>query len=338
MRNADCPIDFVITWVDGSDPNWLEEKRRCLPDSVAEEFDGGDARFRQWDTLKYLFRGIEECCPWVNRVHFVTWGHLPEWLNVENERLSIVRHEDFIPERYLPTFKSSTIEFNFHRIENLAEHFVNFNDDMLILKDASPDDFFHNGLPRETAIEVPSRISKGVKYFSDINNVGIINAHFNKRQAVKQNIACWYSLKYGKRLLHTLAMLGYPQFTGFYNNHLPYSFLKKSFEEAWEVEGDTLDQVCARKLRHVLDVNQNLMVDWQLATGQFASRSPKVGRAFHLCEMADVLAAADYIRGRKGLFACVNDTNALGDDYLRANETIVEALEEIFPTKSSFER
>ena len=37
-------IDFVITWVDGADPEWLKEKKHYLPDT-----DTDPRRFRDWD-------------------------------------------------------------------------------------------------------------------------------------------------------------------------------------------------------------------------------------------------------------------------------------------------
>ena len=47
-----------------------------------------------------------------------------------------------MPEEYLPTFNSAAIELNLHRIEGLSENFVFFNDDMYLIQDVKPDDFF----------------------------------------------------------------------------------------------------------------------------------------------------------------------------------------------------
>ena len=95
---------------------------------VSVDIDDRIERYRDWEILKYLFRSIENFAPWVNNVYFVTCGHLPAWLNTECPKLQIVSHKDFIPEKYLPTFNSHSIEWNFHRIKNLSEHFVYFND------------------------------------------------------------------------------------------------------------------------------------------------------------------------------------------------------------------
>ena len=108
------PIDFVIIWVDGADPKWCEEESKYLPKSSFE--DDKEVRYRDWDNLQYWFRAVEAYTPWVRTIHFVTWGHLPKWLKADHPKLHIVKHEDFIPEEYLPTFNSHTIELNLHRL------------------------------------------------------------------------------------------------------------------------------------------------------------------------------------------------------------------------------
>ena len=80
-------------WVDGSDPAWLDEKKKYTP---TEEADDRDERYRDWNLLKYWFRGVEKYAPWVRKIHFVTWGHVPSWLDTDNDKLHIVKHEDFI--------------------------------------------------------------------------------------------------------------------------------------------------------------------------------------------------------------------------------------------------
>ena len=96
------PIDIVIPWVDGSDPAWLKEKRIYLKDNKTTVLEHN---FRDWGLLKYWFRGVEKNLPWVRKIYFVTWGHLPTWLNTDNPKLVVVNHRDYIPVDYLPTFR-----------------------------------------------------------------------------------------------------------------------------------------------------------------------------------------------------------------------------------------
>jgi glycosyltransferase involved in cell wall biosynthesis len=74
-------IDFIVIWVDGDDPKWQEEFNR-----YAFNLDGDKkkSRFRDWDNLRYLFRAFEVFTPWVHKIHFVTWGHLPPWLRTNH--------------------------------------------------------------------------------------------------------------------------------------------------------------------------------------------------------------------------------------------------------------
>ena len=88
-------IDIVVPWVNGADPMWLSEKRKY--DGSTKDFDTSDSRYRDWNLLPFFFRGIEKNMPWVNKVFFVTWGHVPEWLNTEAEKLVIVPHSTQIP-------------------------------------------------------------------------------------------------------------------------------------------------------------------------------------------------------------------------------------------------
>ena len=102
------PIDIVIPWVDPNDPAWQAEKRK-YHDPGNEEADAREIRYRDWDNLKYVFRSIEKCAPWVRKVHFITCGQIPEWMNVNNPKLHLVNHTDYIPAEYLTTFSSQVI-------------------------------------------------------------------------------------------------------------------------------------------------------------------------------------------------------------------------------------
>ena len=92
-----APIDAVITWVNGSDPVWLKLKARTkqlasgLPldcinglNSSCESREGdGDNRYRDNDELRYNFRSLDKYAPWLRRIHLVTNGQVPNWLNIE---------------------------------------------------------------------------------------------------------------------------------------------------------------------------------------------------------------------------------------------------------------
>ena len=340
------PIDFVITWVDGSDPAWLAEKARWTGDAAAAAehgvdgaiYEDRDIRFRDWGLLRYWFRGVERFTPWVRTVYFLTWGHVPAWLDTSHPKLHVVRHEEFIPSEYLPTFSSHTIEWNMHRVPGLAERFVYFNDDMFLLKETCPEVFFKRGLPCGEAVLSPRRVLKEDWFFVPITNGALLNEHFSPRECIKASPGKWLNPLYGADVLRTILLLPYPKFFALKEDHLPHSFLKSSFDKVWAAEPEFIDATCRHRVRVNTDANQWLVEWWQYCEGAFMPRSPKVGRVFGGAgrDSDGIDAAVDYISHQRGHMVCVND-NALIGDVDAARAAIAAAFEQILPERSSFE-
>ena len=87
----------------------------------------------------------------------------------------------------MPTFNSHTIELNLHRIPDLAEQFVYFNDDTVLLNTVAPKGFFKSGLPKETCGLDLLRFDSWSIAFIDVNNIALINDVFDKILFLKQN-------------------------------------------------------------------------------------------------------------------------------------------------------
>lgn len=345
------PIDFVITWVDGSDPAWQAQKAQysAPKKAAAPKGDSRNTRYRDWDNLQYWFRAVEKFAPWVNRIHFVTWGHLPKWLNTEHPKLNIVKHTDYIPEEYLPTFSSRPIDMNLHRIPGIAEHFVYFNDDMFLTQPVKPEDFFLNGLPRDSAIQQPIRFDRpGVKkgdkakkvtnYMAPAYNMIVINFHFDKRQVMKQHRDKWFARCYGKGNLKNWMLNQWSYFPGFVNCHIPYSYCKATYEEVWDKEFDTLNQACIHKFRQESDVNHQVFSYWQMASGNFAPRSPHIGRQFFLTsDEKRNQALYDALNRQTYKMICMND-DVYGENFEQVMEHVNRCFAALLPDKSGFER
>ena len=338
-------LDFVITWVDGNDPVWQEEKAKYSGKSTG---DGRAKRYRDWEFLQYWFRGIEKCAPWVNQIHFVTCGHLPSWLNTEHPKLHIVNHKDYIPEKYLPTFSCRPIELNMHKIPRLSDNFVYFNDDMFLLQPVDESFFFKKGLPCDTAIlqasyirgnDVNGNFLKPENYnTSNIMNLIPINRNFNKKQSIKKNLWKWFSPVYGTAVIRTMLLLPWADFTGFKNLHLPYSYRKKTLEEVWEKEEYLMDHACMHKFRDFSDVSSRLFSFWQIAKGDFYPRSPKAGLYYSISnDRAKNEKLFDAITSRKHKMVCINDEYS-GDDFDGVKQKLINCFEHAFPEKSSFEK
>lgn len=347
------PIDFVLTWVDGNDPEWLRARESHIPEHLMMN---GKERYRDWDNLQYLFRAFETFTPWVNKIYFVTYGHLPAWLNTSHPKLVIVKHQDFMDETNLPVFNSHPIEINFHRIKGLSERFVYFNDDCFILRALEPEVFFRDGLPVNVAIA--NVMSDSVIAPIILNNLELINKNFNrhfgqkltKRQIIFKHFNKWFNWGYGLKMLDTLLLLKWRVFTGFVEYHQAQPMLKSTYLEVWDKEPETLLATSKSKFRSPTDVSQYLFRNWQIVKGQFSPDTYKnafVRRKYvELRTVADVDRACDDILQGDYQMYCLNDAMSKGR-YTQQDVTIegieysksriCETLERILPNKSAFE-
>lgn len=330
----DIKIDFVITWVDGSDKEWLKEKRKY---NLKENKTDTKNRYRDMETLKYWFRSVEKFAPWVNKIYFITWGHIPKWLNTKNKKLVIVNHKDYIPSVYLPTYNSNCIELNIFRLKDLSENFVLFNDDMFIIRKMKKTDFFKNNLPCEEYAENINMPRGYYDYFShlSLNNIGIVNKYFNKRKIMKTYFFKLINLKYGINNLRTLCLLPWKNFSLIYDPHLPVSLKKSQLKELWDIEYTACDNTCKNRFRENTDINQYLIRYFQLLKGKFIPRRHGVGQMYSL--NSNIEQIRKVFKKRKIKMICLND-NETGYDFEKRKQDVINIFERKFPNKSSFEK
>ena len=333
-------IDFVITWVDGSDETWQQEKRETLlHQGLSEKVDDRKERYREWDNLQYWFRGVEKYAPWVRKIHFVTWGHLPKWLNTEHPRIHIVNHKDFIPEEYRPTFNSHTIEWNFHRIPDLAEQFVYFNDDIFLTNRVCQEDFFKNGKPVDMLALQPdvANTDNPVMPYIYLNNVMVLAKYFDKRRNMKEQPGAYFHLGYPPMyFFYNMLELAFPRFTGFYTVHGPSPLLKDTYRKLWSMEPELLHRVCSHPFRHKEDISQYVLREYQKLSGEFVPANVRKMCGYYDVEAYNKKLVKAICRQEKKI-VCINDSNH-DIDFEKAKNEINTALEQIFPERSSFEK
>lgn len=329
-------IDFVILWVDGNDPAWRQEKSKYDGSAQSGKLDDSAIRYRDWENLKYWFRAVEQFAPWVRKIHFVTWGHVPSFLNVYAPKLHIVKHEDFIPKECLPVFNSCAIEINLHRIPGLAEQFVYFNDDMFLGGTVYPEDFFWNGLPRDAWIEHLVMAYGNNSSFCHhlLNDIDVINRHFDKRRQMKNHVCKWFNYQYGLRNMYNFYYMPFPRYLGFKLSHLPNAYLKSTFEAVWEKEFEILDKSRHYRFRSKDSVSQCVFKYWQLASGEF-SPGRTMGRSISVTD-SNVEWACREIVGKKHKMLCLNDSEGVVD-FEHCKQMLIGAFETILPSPSSFE-
>lgn len=330
-------VDVVVMWVDGNDPEWIKEKNKYSPVKIDDS--NSTNRFRDWGLMKYWFRSIEKYMPWIRKIFFVTWGHTPDFLKLNHPKLRIVKHTDFIPEKYLPTFSANPIEMNLHRIPDLSEHFILFNDDMFVTKPLSKSYFFKNGLPCGYYAEIPfGFIGKfEVWQMLCVNDLRILNKDFSKKQAIKTNFFKYFNTEYSlkdniRSAIMTLTAGSY--FTGFKSLHSPAAYCKSTFIDLWNKEYEILDSTSSHRFRSNEDVNQWLALWWQYACGKFSPQ--KMNCCTFSANENNIKDVCKAIVRQSYDMICINDPES-ETDYLSLSKKITKSFEKVLPQKSSFE-
>lgn len=328
-------IDFIVTWVDMNDPVWKRDFAKYSEARDIEENGVTDVRFRDYGLFRYWFRGVEKFAPWVRKIHFLTNGAFPEWLEASHPKLNIVKHTDFIPAEYLPTFNSTVIERYMHRIPGLSDKFVYFNDDFFIIRPVSPERFFHEGLPCDIAIfQYNPAWSQWYKKLK--NNIRLINLHFNKREVMKKWQSKWFSLDYGNKVLFNHLLRFYPKFITLRVHHNAQPYLKETFEEVWEKCGNELSVTSNFRFRDSKDYSPELFRTWQICKGNFEPYNTYSDtKMFPL--MVKPKQAIKAIENQNYILICLNDNKRI-KHYKELMVRIGEAFQKILPDKCSFEK
>lgn len=338
-KSENVKIDFVVTFVDDSDPVWQNKRNDFLDEPV----DYLNKRFRSWDNLRYWFRCVAKYAPWVHKIYLVTDDQTPEWLNLENEKIVAVNHSDFIPKQYLPVFSANPIETNLHRINGLEECFVFFNDDTFICAPVSPDFFFKNGFPCDYPVESPY----GAKdpSFSHIlhNDIMLINSKYDRLEVLKKykNVFYSHSYKAGMKKNLYFSLNRSRSFFGFENLHLPSCMLKSAYYSCWEEFGDELDNTCHNRFRSDDDVNQYVFSYWLYTHGKVSPidwRKETISIQLNDSNSAknNVYKAANHIIRQSKKLICLNDANV--SDFESTKTIINKAFEIVVPDLCEFEK
>ena len=343
MNGAVEKIDFVLLWVDGSDPQWRAEKKRYAASELtdANESVDDDCRYRDFGLLRYWFRAVEKFAPWVDRIFFVTCGQKPEWLDESHPQLRLVDHRDYIPAEYLPTFNSNTIELNLHRIPDLSERFVLFNDDTFLLRPVSPEFFFRKGLPVIPCdLGIPRWLGWSNASRVVVNNAGVLKRSMNVERLVWKNMWKFTNVR---SLGFTRAAKNFISFAvnrimipGTFG-HLPLSHLKSTFDEIWQAQPNIMDMTSRSRFRSEYGVNHWLASCWNMLKGRFVPANEKRRGLTFVLNGAEVDKVCKTIVRQSCPEICINDAKS-NEDMFRLFEDVGKAFGTLLPEKSSFEK
>lgn len=293
-------MDVVITYVNGNDPVWKQDYEKYTNVPVMQK------RFRDWGTLKYLLRGIENRMPFVRNVYLVVShpSQVPEW--VDRKNLKIVLHRDIIPEEFLPTFNCNPIEMHLHRIPALDEEYLYFNDDMFPVGDCKPEDFFRNGRPV-------------IGYYR----------HFIAGNMYKK--ICRNSDRLARKALGLK-----PSFFFTRPQHICSPMLKSQCEELYSMVEEQVRRTSASRTRTENDLNQYLFLDYMNYKGMVIRE--KISNKHFSVSVASPESLEAFLRKPDRNLVCINDVHLSESRYEALHDAILNAFESVFPIKSKYEK
>ena len=165
-------IDAVITWVDGSDEDYKKKIENHLTTSTNYK-----KQYLQANEIEYCVKSILKFAPFVRRIFIVTDSQKPSFSGLKDlivsKKVKVVDHKEIFKgyEKYLPTFNIRSIDAVLHRIEDLSEMFVYFNDDVFLINKIREEDWFV-----ENKVVL---IGKWAKSYS-INPIKVLSEKFKK--------------------------------------------------------------------------------------------------------------------------------------------------------------
>lgn len=309
------PVDVVYTWVDGADPAWDAARIARLEGMTGTALtraSSGRARFISHDELRYSMRSLHLFAPWVRRIHVVTAGQVPAWLDTDHPQVTLVDHRDILPADALPTFNSHAIETALHRIPDLAEHFVYLNDDFLLGRPVGPEAFFSPaGLPA-------TFLGRQVVGLDDQPDApAYLRAAWNNRRLLQE--------AFGVTITHHLA-------------HAPYPLRRSVLEELEQRFPAELAATARAPFRSDTDVStlSSLAQHYGLATGRSATATADLGYVDLAHPDADKQLRR--LLSRDQDFICLAEHHVHGMRIDLLEETLTAWFETYYPGAAPWER
>lgn len=291
-------MDLVLTYVNGLDPVWQKEYEKATNVPLLTK------RYRDWGTLRYLLRAVERNMPFIRKVHLIVSGEsqVPRWVN-RNE-VDVVLHRDIIPEEYLPTFNSNTIELHIPFIKDLDEEFIYSNDDIFPMMECRAEDFFVDGrgiIGMSRHILYPDMFKKICR-----------NSDRAARRALGLKPRCYFLR---------------PQ-------HICAPMRHSKCLEVYEKLRDELRATLTRT-RMAHNITQYLFTDYLYLQGGIINRRQS---SRHLSmAVASPEKIERNLRNPERKLVCINDVE-LGDrSYHEMQQMLDRVFAELFPEKSKFE-
>ena len=192
-------IDAVITWVDGSEPNFKLKLEENLKNKKIINI-----QYLQANEIHFCVASIIKFAPFIRKIFIVTDNQKPNLNEVGHlvslNKVEIIDHKEIFRDNMdsLPTFNIRSIDALLFKIKNLSNKFIYFNDDMFLIKETSKEEWFKDNKAVLTGSWTKTYNNKLIKTISQrIKNLLNIRPSFNAAQSKAANIVGFHN-KYFK--------------------------------------------------------------------------------------------------------------------------------------------
>ncbi|WP_233188555.1 hypothetical protein [Tenacibaculum sp. SG-28] len=193
-------------------------------------------RYGQIEEIKFTVDSILKYAKFIENIYIVTDNQVPSFLNTKNtsnkyKKVKIINHDVIFKEKesFLPVFNCRPIETRLYAIPNLSEHFIYFNDDMFLIKETKPSDFFMD--------KKPVLRGEWKKYNEDIFYKKLFSTKNKNNKAGHK--------KAQEKGAKTLGFRKYYKF-----HHTPYPLRRSTFKRFYQLQSEIEDLNLRYRFRH----------------------------------------------------------------------------------------
>lgn len=314
LQKDDGKVDVVYTWVDGNDANWQKVREKTFKEySLPKTHEANvKSRFRNRDELKFSLRSIHKYAKFVNHIYIVTMGQRPKWLK-SHPKITVIDHRQIFRDgAHLPTFNSQAIEANLHKIPNLKERFIYFNDDVFLGRPAKARDFFsRNGKIKVFFADRPA--PKGAYHVMDNG----FTASWKNTNGVLDNV-------FGKKKRYVM-------------DHAPFALRKSQIQQLEKLLPEIYSSVSSHKFRSPSDycVLNGLVQHFALNSKQAMKGDLSSFVAVITASPVDNERGLDLLLKKRPDTFCIEDVAS--KDNPRADAQLEAFFELLFPDKAPWE-
>lgn len=251
----DDPIDIVYTWVNGSDPTWIDYYRNyTAKENISIDSSKFSIRFIDGEELRFSLRSIDLYANDFIRYIFIIVANnvtqIPYWLNTSHPKIRIITHKmifgDMVPpesyekDDWIFNFNSISIENCISNIPDLANKFIYFNDDCFIGTKVQKTDFFNR-------FDMP-------KVYVNYHNYANIEKEYKRYSTQASND--FAAIKYHSDVAFTISTFKdkFGNATNFEQMHVAYPTTKNFLQQTKEIFNDSITDTIKAPFRRTNDI------------------------------------------------------------------------------------